>query len=269
MRGEWTAAAYAALYDRVVDGFAPYEALVDSVATLIERLRLAEGRVAPCRILDVTCGTGSVVRRLAARGHVVVGVDPVAPLVERARRASRRFSTCSFHALDVARQDAPGTGSFDAVVSMHTLYWHPEPERVLDACRRALRPGGHAIVLTYTRPATVFPVARAVWRAEGIRAALQSLRWLLPTAAFELARGVPHHYLAPGELAGLLLEGGLEPLGPCPAFLGGISQITWSRRTAGTPARPAGATSAGLPERVQTSMSQRDAAALVVGDRVF
>ena len=23
MRGEWTAAAYAALYDRVVDGFAP------------------------------------------------------------------------------------------------------------------------------------------------------------------------------------------------------------------------------------------------------
>ena len=32
MRGEWTAAAYAALYDRVVDGFAPYETLVDSVA---------------------------------------------------------------------------------------------------------------------------------------------------------------------------------------------------------------------------------------------
>ena len=25
MRGEWTAAAYAALYDRVVDGFAPHE----------------------------------------------------------------------------------------------------------------------------------------------------------------------------------------------------------------------------------------------------
>ena len=266
MSGEWTAAAYAAMYDRVVDGFAPYEGLVDSVAGLIERLHRADGRLAPCRILDVTCGTGSVVRRLAARGHVVVGVDPVAPLVERARRASRRFSTCSFHALDVARQDAPGTGSFDAVVSMHTLYWHPEPERVLDACRRALRPGGHAIVLTYTRPATVFPVARTVWRAEGIRAALQSLRWLLPTAAFELARGGPHHYLAPGELAALLLEGGLDPLGSCPAFLGGISQITWSRRTAGTPARPAGATSARLPERAQTSMSQRDAAALVVGD---
>jgi SAM-dependent methyltransferase len=222
------------LYDRVVDGFAPYEALVDSVASLIERLALADGRLAPCRILDVTCGTGSVVRRLAARGHLVVGVDPIAPLVERARRASHRFSTCSFHAVDVARQDVPAPGSFDAVVSMHTLYWHPEPERVLDACRRALRPGGHAIVLTYSRPAAVFPVARAVWRAEGIRAALQSLRWLLPTAAFELARGGPHRYLAPGELAELLLEHGLVPLGSCPAFLGGISQLTWNRRTAET-----------------------------------
>jgi hypothetical protein len=118
--------------------------------------------------------------------------------------------------------------------------------------------------LTYTRPAAVFPVARAVWRAEGIRAALQSLRWLLPTAAFELARGGPHRYLAPGELAGLLLEHGLVPLGSCPAFLGGISQLTWSRRTADTPACAAGATSARLQERAPTSMSQRDAAALVI-----
>src|SRR6185295_6741767 len=246
MRSEWTAAAYAALYDRVVDGFAPYEALVDSVASLIERLALADGHLAaPCRILDVTCGTGSVVRRLAARGHVVVGVDPVEPLVAQAQRASRRFTTCSFHAVDVARQDVPTPGSFDAVVSMHTLYWHPEPERVLDACRRALRPGGHAVVLTYTRPAEVLPVARAVWRAEGMRAALQSLRWLLPTAAFELARGGPHRYLAPDELAGLLRAHGLEPLGSCPAFLGGISQLTWSRRTADA----AGATPTRLPER--------------------
>jgi SAM-dependent methyltransferase len=255
MRGEWTAAAYAAAYDRVVDGFAPYESLVDSVASLIERLQVVDGRPAPCRILDVTCGTGSVVRRLAARGHVVVGVDPVAPLVAQARRASRRFSTCVFHALDVAHQDLPANGTFDAVVSMHTLYWHPEPERVLDACRRALRPGGHAIVLTYTRPAAVFPVARAVLRTDGIRAALQSLRWLLPTAAFELARGGPHRYLAPGELAELLLERGLEPLGSRPAFLGGISQLTWSRRTAEPPAPAAGATTARLPEPAQASTS--------------
>jgi SAM-dependent methyltransferase len=240
MRSEWTAAAYAALYDRIVDGFAPYEALVDSVAGLIERLHPSDGRPAPCRVLDVTCGTGSVVRRLAARGHEVVGVDPVAPLVERARGASRRFSACAFHPVDVARQDVPGNGTFDAVVSMHTLYWHPEPERVLDACRRALRPGGHAIVLSYSRSAAVLPVARAVWHAEGMKPALRSLRWLLPTAAFELARGGPHRYLTPGELAVLLLERGFTPLGSCPAFLGGISQLTWSRLGVATPAHGAG-----------------------------
>lgn len=231
MKGEWTAAAYSALYDRVVDGFPPYEHLVDSVAGLIERLNIEDRRPAPCRILDVTCGTGSVVRRLAARGHMVVGVDPIGSLVERARHANRRLNSCCFYAIDVAHQDVPETESFDAVISMHTLYWHPEPARVLDACRRALRPGGHAIVLTYSRPAAVVPVARAVWRAEGMRAALQSLRWLIPTAAFEMARGGPHLYLAPAELARLLCEHGLDPLGSDAIFLGGISQLTWSRRS--------------------------------------
>jgi hypothetical protein len=60
---------------------------------------------------------------------MVVGVDSVPPLVERVRRASRRFSTCSFHAVDVARHDVPASESFDAVVSMHTRHGHPEPER--------------------------------------------------------------------------------------------------------------------------------------------
>jgi SAM-dependent methyltransferase len=229
VKGGWTAAAYAALYDRVVDGFPPYEQLVERVAGLVERLNRENRGAAPCRILDVACGTGSVVRRLAARGHVVVGVDPVEPLVERARLANRG-SSCRFYSLDVARQPVPETGSFDAVVSMHTLYWHPERERVLDACRQALRPGGHAIVLTYSRPASVIPVARAIWRNEGAAAALRSLRWLLPTAAFEVARAIPHCYLTPAELARLLSERGLELLGSDAVFLDGISQLTWSRR---------------------------------------
>ena len=131
--------------------------------------------LAPCRVLDVTCGTGSVVRRLAARGHVVVGVDPVAPLVERARRASRGFSTCSFHAVDVARQDVPATGTFDAVVSMHTLYWHPEPERVLTPAGGSA-PGAAIVCPIASR--RVFPVARRMARG-GIGQRLR-LSGLLP-----------------------------------------------------------------------------------------
>ena len=111
MKGEWTAAAYAALYDRVVDGFPPYEQLVERIAGLVERLNRQDRGSAPCRILDVACGTGSVVRRLAARGHVVVGVDPVGALVERARQASRGTNSCRFYSLDVARQEVPETGA--------------------------------------------------------------------------------------------------------------------------------------------------------------
>ena len=47
MRGEWTAAAYAALYDRVVDGFAPYKTPANSVVSLIERLAPPDGPPAP------------------------------------------------------------------------------------------------------------------------------------------------------------------------------------------------------------------------------
>jgi Methyltransferase domain len=56
---------------------------------------------------------------------MVVGVDSV----QRVRRANRRFSTYSFHAVDVACHDVPASESFDAVVSMHALHGHPEPER--------------------------------------------------------------------------------------------------------------------------------------------
>jgi hypothetical protein len=71
------------------------------------------------------------------------------------------------------------------------------------------------------------------------------------TAAFELARGGAHRYLAPAQLAQLLLEHGLVPIGSSPAFLGGISQLTWSRRTAETPTCAAGAASARLPAQAQ------------------
>jgi 2-polyprenyl-3-methyl-5-hydroxy-6-metoxy-1,4-benzoquinol methylase len=110
------------LYDRVVNDFAPYETLTDSVASLIARLAPLDGRPAPYRILDVTCGTGSVVRRLAVRGAWWWASIRFAPLVERARRAGRRFSTCSFYAVDVVRQDVPTPESFDAVMSMRTRY---------------------------------------------------------------------------------------------------------------------------------------------------
>jgi SAM-dependent methyltransferase len=135
----------------------------------------------------------------------------------------------SVHAHDAADPGTPGEGTYDAVVSMNTLYWHSRPEEVLAACRRALRPGGLAVVLTYARPAHVLPVARSVFREHGVRAALNALRWLVPTALFERARAVPRRYCTAPELRGRLADAGFAVVGMRPAFLGGIMHLAWAR----------------------------------------
>jgi SAM-dependent methyltransferase len=232
------ARAYGRLYDAVVDGYAPFEALIDTVASLIERE--APGDPGARRVLDVACGTGAVIRRLAARGHSVVGLEGVPHLVQVARRATASLPRVSVHAHDAIEPGMPGEGTFDALVSMHTLYWHPRPQQLLAAFRRALRPGGLAVVLTYARPAHVLPVARSVFREHGLRAALDALRWLVPTAAFERASATPRRYCSVPELRWWLVDAGFAVLGVRPAFLGGITHLALARRVAVLPsARPA------------------------------
>jgi len=103
----------------------------------------------PARVLDVACGTGTLARRLAEAGHVVTGIDTVPGLVEAARRRTppALADRLAFTARDVALAGPPGVLAYDVVVALHTIYWHPYPERLLRACWAALRPGGHAIVV--------------------------------------------------------------------------------------------------------------------------
>jgi SAM-dependent methyltransferase len=243
---------YAAGYDATVAGFGPYERLVAEIAGLIERG--AGG--APARVLDIACGTGSVARRLARRGHAVVGCDVVPALVEVARRRTPRAlaGRVDFSARDVALAGPPAVDAFDAVVVMHTLYWHPHPDRLLLACHAALRPGGHAIVVSYQRPAAVRPTVAAVRRAEGCLAAAGALRWLVPTAAFEALRRIPKRYVDERAVRGLLARAGFVVRESRPAFLGDVSVLAWARR--GTPLDEDGAM--GAPSMVlQPSWSGR------------
>src|SRR5437870_804584 len=99
--------------------------------------------------------------------YTVVAVDSVRHLVAIAREKHHTNGgapNLSFHHLDVACDALPAAGTFDVLVSMHTLYWHPDPGALLAACRRALKPGGHAIFLTYNRPARVIQTIREVRR---------------------------------------------------------------------------------------------------------
>jgi SAM-dependent methyltransferase len=164
----------------------------------------------------------------------VVGVDSVGHLVSVARRSHRDSGlSLSFHHADAARDPLPGAGTYDALLSMHTLYWHPDPGALLAACRRALKPGGHALFLTYGRPARVLQTFREVRTRHGWGAAIGALRWLLPTALFDLFRGVRPRYLSRMQFTGALQAAGFDVLEVRHTFLAGISLLAWTRASDG------------------------------------
>src|SRR6266850_902250 len=139
-----------------------------------------------------------------------------------------RATNLTFQHFDIARDNVPGAGTFDVLVSMHTLYWHPNPTALLESCRRALKPGGHAIFLTYGRPAGL-ATFREVRAAEGLGAAVRALRWLLPTMTFEFFRESEHRYLSVTEFHETLARAGFEILEARQTFLSGLSRLAWCR----------------------------------------
>ncbi len=225
------AVGYGLTYDRIVRGFRPYEALLDEVAGYLARSAPAPAR-GSLKVLDVACGTGTVAFRLAKEGYAVVGLDAVEHLMDVARTKGRSQAGPEpvFRHLDLARDPLPEAGTFDALVSMHTLYWHPAPEALLAACRRALKPGGHGVVLTYSRPARAWRTFQEVRRQEGLASALRALRWLVPTALFERLRDFEPRYLSRDEFHAALAGAGFEVLESRETFLAGISLLAWVRK---------------------------------------
>lgn len=98
-------------------------------------------------LLNVGCGQGRLARELAGPGRRVLGVDPDAASVERARALSDgvpglEFATAGF--LDSGWGDAPG--SFDFISFVTSLH-HMDEEAALGKARELLRPGGRLVVI--------------------------------------------------------------------------------------------------------------------------
>jgi 2-polyprenyl-3-methyl-5-hydroxy-6-metoxy-1,4-benzoquinol methylase len=222
------AIAYGLGYDAIVRGFPPYQALLDEVVTCVAR---ATGNARPrdVKVLDIACGTGTVAARLAREGYRVVALDVVEHLTAVAQRRHGSSGDIAFHNLDLARQPVPEAGTYDVLVSMHTLYWHPDLQGVLAACRAALRPGGHGLFLTYVRPAHVARTFHVIRAEQGLAGAVRALRWLLPTAVFEAVRHYEPRYMSRDEFHRTLAQAGLEVLDLRETFLAGLSLLALTR----------------------------------------
>jgi SAM-dependent methyltransferase len=152
-----------------------------------------EGR-ALGRVLDVGCGTGNLLPRLAAWGASVeryAGADPSTGML---RGAAAKSAAAPFAAAQVAASAGAlpfSGGAFDTVLSASSLHYWPDAAAGLRELRRVLAPGGTLLLVDWDRGPLRMRLLDRWMRLRGVRYAtmydVERVRALLRDAGF-LAR---------------------------------------------------------------------------------
>lgn len=104
------------------------------------------------RVLDVGCGRGTLLARLAARAERAEGIDPDPGMARAAAAAVCAIAGAQVHRRTLADHAAlPGvSGAYDAVTMVASLH-HQDVEQALGQARGLLRPGGRLLVVALVR----------------------------------------------------------------------------------------------------------------------
>lgn len=108
------------------------------------------GPAEPEDLLDIGTGTGRVLEIFAPRISRGLGIDISREMlgVARAQLSRRAVANCEVRLGDM--YDLPvSPGSFDAVTIHQVLHFADDPAAVIEAAARALRPGGHLVVVDF------------------------------------------------------------------------------------------------------------------------
>ncbi len=177
------------------------------------RLDYIEARagLAGRRVLDVGCGGGLLSEGMARRGAQVTGIDLAPAALEVARlHALEQGVTVEYRQQSAEDLADAEPGAFDLVTCLEMLEHVPQPDQVVAALARLVRPGGHVVCSTINRGPKAF--ALAIVGAEYL------LR-LLPAGTHEYAR-----LIRPSELSRWARNAGLEL-----ADLSGLSYDPFTR----------------------------------------
>jgi 2-polyprenyl-6-hydroxyphenyl methylase/3-demethylubiquinone-9 3-methyltransferase len=149
-------------------------------------------------VLDVGCGGGILAEAMARRGAQVTGID----LSDKALRVAQLHLLESGLGVKYERAmaeefAAAHPGAFDVVTCMELLEHLPQPESMVAACARLVRPGGQVFFSTINRnpKAYLFAVIGAEYVLN-----------LLPKGTHDYAR-----FIKPSELSRWSREAGLRP----------------------------------------------------------
>jgi ubiquinone/menaquinone biosynthesis C-methylase UbiE len=114
-----------------------------SLKHLIEVIAVKPGD----NVLDLGCGAGIIAEYLSDQtGASITGFDYAASAIDEAnirtecKRDRLSFQQGNFNALDYPK------ATFDAIISLDTLYWASDLEATMSALKRVLKPGGRIAI---------------------------------------------------------------------------------------------------------------------------
>lgn len=100
------------------------------------------------RVLDLGCGNGMITEYLSDRtGAHITGLDYIPDAIRQAqKRTVAKSDRLSFLVGDINQLELPA-GSYDAILSIDTMYFSTDYRATLRELKAALRPGGQMAIL--------------------------------------------------------------------------------------------------------------------------
>jgi len=121
-----------------VDNAATFEAVLAPFAdAVIQAADITAGQ----RVLDIGCGSGTLLRRTADLGALPFGVDISEPMTDAARRRVPEATVILGDAQTMDLHQAAGGASYDRVVSRFGVMFFDDPVAAFTNIRRAATPG--------------------------------------------------------------------------------------------------------------------------------
>jgi ubiquinone/menaquinone biosynthesis C-methylase UbiE len=103
------------------------------------------------QVLEVGCGAAVDLARFAKGGAIVTGVDVAASAIDLARKNFEQ-QQLQGEFLVANGEDMPlPDAAFDVVYAHGVVQYTAHPRRLVDECRRVLKPGGLAVFQVYNR----------------------------------------------------------------------------------------------------------------------
>lgn len=109
------------------------------------------------KVLDVGCGGGILTEALSKAGAQATGIDLSKDSIEVAKiHAAQQGLNIDYRYENIEETVAKHAGEFDAITCMEMLEHVPDPSKIIAACSRLLKPGGHAFFSTINRTPKAF-----------------------------------------------------------------------------------------------------------------